>query len=534
MNRSALIVALLTAALLASGCAAPAEQAAEADAEVYAMLDERRAELFEQPAGFTIEPSAERLRARLLATPGTLAEPVSIVECLEIAASNSRDYQERKERLYRAALDLTLERWRFSTRFTLDGSVGVTGNGQDSNTASADADLGMDRLLGTGARIVGGIGSSLFRAISTGDGWDALTDLSLSITQPLLRGAAREIVLEPLTQSERDVVYEVRTFERYRRTFAVDITNEYFGILLTLDSIANEEENLRTLRFLQERNQAHADAGKLSSIQLDQASQDLLSSENRLLELYARFATQLDSFKLRLGLPPEADLTLDPDEFSRLRELDGSDLDALPVDSLDEIALLRRLDYLNTAEAVEDAGRRARIAEDALRIGLDVGVGVGASSLEGRPVSFRDGSIPWSARLDWDLPIDDLPDRNAYRSALLGLQSAMRSEESLRDAVVSDLRDDLRQALSLRERIKVQQRAVELARRRVESVDLNFQAGRAQTRDLLEAQRSLLSAQNAASSALRDFSISRLRLYSDLELLDVGPEGILILPVPTP
>ena len=524
----------LAATLLAVGCAAPAEYASEADAEVYALLDERRAELFDRPAGFTVEPAAERLRARLLLQPDALVEAIGIVECLEIAAANSRDYQDRKERLYRAALDLTLERWRFSTRFTLDGSAGVTGNGEDANNATVDADLGMNRLLGSGARIVAGIGSSLFRAISTGDGWDALSELSLSVTQPLLRGAAREVVLEPLTQAERDLVYEVRSFERFRRTFAVDVTNDYFGIILTLDSIANEEENLKNLRFLQARNEAHANAGKLSSIQLDQASQDLLSSEGRLLELYARFGTQLDNFKVRLGLPPEAALTLDPAEFDNLRVLDGSDLDALPVDSLDSIALSRRLDYLNTAEASEDAERRARISADALSAGLDLTVGLGASSVEGRPAAFRDGSLPWSARLDWDLPIDNLDDRNAYRSALLSLQSALRAEESLRDAVVSDLRDDLRQAQSTRERFKVQQRAVELARRRVESVELNFKAGRAQTRDLLEAQRSLLSAQNAASSALRDFGISRLRLYSDLALTEVSTDGIEILPIPAP
>jgi len=534
MSRVAVLGWAILAALAAAGCAAPAEQAAAADAEVYALLDERRAELFDRPAGFTVEPAAERLRAKLLLAPESLTEAISLVSCLEIAAGNSRDYQDRKERLYRAALDLTLERWRFSNRFSLDGTVGVTGNGSDSSTATADANLGMERLLGTGARIVAGIGSSLFRAISTGDGWDALSELSLSVTQPLLSGAAREVVMEPLTQAERDLVYEVRSFERFRRTFAVDVTNDYFGIILTLDSIANEEENLVNLRYLQKRNEAHAKAGKLSSIQLDQASQDLLSSEGRLLELYARFGTQLDNFKIRLGLPPEVGFTLDPAEFDRLRGLDGNDLDSLPVEDLDEIALARRLDYLNTAEAVEDAARRARIAADALRAGLDLTLGLGGTSEEGRPASFRDGSLPWSASLGWNLPIDDLPDRNAYRSSLLALQSAIRAEESLRDAVVSDLRDDLRQAQSTRERYKVQQLAIELARRRVDSVQMNLDAGRAQTRDLLEAQRSLLSAQNAASSALRDFGISRLRLYSDLELIEVGPDGIVILPTPAP
>jgi outer membrane protein TolC len=520
--KRALPVLLLTAA----ACSTPEEYATAADREVYELLDARRSELFNDAAGFRVEPAADRLRVRLLEQPDALVEPVSLVECLEIAADNNRDYQQRKERLYRAALSLTLERWRFSTNFTLDGSVGIDGVGDDAATASADADLGMSRLLGTGANIVGSIGASLFRVISTGDGWDALSDLTLSVTQPLLRGAAREVVMEPLTQSERDLIYEVRNYERFRRTFAVDVANDYYAILVTLDQIANEEANLIGVRLIEALSNARTDAGRLSPIQRDQARQDVLTSETSLLQLQARFGQQLDSFKLSLGLPPEAGLLLDPSELVNLRDLDGTDIELLDSDDLTVGALARRLDYINTAEAVIDAERRARIAADALRAGLDIEATIGSTSEEGHPISYRSGVTPWSLGIGWDLPIDNLPDRNAYRSALLDLQSAMRTEENSRDTVLSGLRDDLRQATNARERHEVQLTAVLLAERRVQSTQLNFDAGRVETRDLLDARRSLLSAQNSATSALRDFAISRLRLYNDLELLEVSPEGI--------
>lgn len=519
---------------LAGACATPEEHAANADQEVYALLDARRSELFSDPAGFRVEPEADRLRTTLMSQPDTLAEPLSLMECLEIAASNSREYQLRKERLYRAALDLTFERWQFSTKLTLDGSAGIDGIGDDSATASTDANLGVSRLFGSGGRIIGNIGASLFRVISSGDGWDALSDLSLSVTQPLLRGAAREVVLEPLTQTERDLVYEVRNYERFRRTFAVDVADDYFGLLVTLDQIANEEENLEGVRFLANFSKARADAGRLSPIQRDQAAQDVLTSESSLLQLRARYGQQLDAFKLSLGLPPEAGLTLEPAEFDLLRALDGADLADLDSDQLAPGALARRLDYLNTAEAVMDADRRTRIAADALRAGLDLEGSLGATSAEGQPLSFGGDRTPWSLGVSWDLPIDDLPDRNSYRSALLDLQASLRAEEDARDRLVSTLRDDLRQANNALARYRIQARAVELAQRRVASAELNFQAGRAQTRDLLEARRSLLSAQNALTAALRDFAISRLRLYTDLELLDVTQDGIEILDLPTP
>ena len=47
-----------------------------------------------------------------------------------------------------------------------------------------------------------------------------VADVRFSVTQPLLRGSGSRIVYEPLTQAERDLIYEVRSFERYRRSFA--------------------------------------------------------------------------------------------------------------------------------------------------------------------------------------------------------------------------------------------------------------------------------------------------------------------------
>ena len=55
--------------------------------------------------------------------------------------------------------------------------------------------------------------------------WGLNVDTSVSI--PLLRGSGRHIVIEPLTQAERDVIYELWEFDRYKRTFAVNIATSY-------------------------------------------------------------------------------------------------------------------------------------------------------------------------------------------------------------------------------------------------------------------------------------------------------------------
>ena len=51
-------------------------------------------------------------------------------------------------------------------------------------------------------------------------------------------------------------------------------------------------------------------------------------------------------------------------------------------------------------------------------------------------------------------------------------------------------------------------------------------AGRVQSRDLLDAQDSLLSAQNATTSTLVDYMNALLNFYRDTEILQIKPDGL--------
>jgi outer membrane protein TolC len=64
----------------------------------------------------------------------------------------------------------------------------------------------------------------------------------------------------------------------------------------------------------------------------------------------------------------------------------------------------------------------------------------------------------------------------------------------------------------------------------VESAKLNLAAGRAETRDLLDAQASLVSAENNTTSSLIQFNLARFDLHLELETLRVDEGGIHVRP----
>lgn len=538
-GRSRRVVALSVAVLVATGCKSSGDHREDADREVYELVESRRAKLSLGDRHFSIEPSPTSLRQRILRGEASGAEAITLVQALEIAAENSREYQDEKERLYLAALDLTLERWNFALQKggTLSAAVDDTdretgtATGDEAQTASAGANFSLSKLLGTGALIVGDIGLNLVRDLTSSDSWNPVGDVGLTITQPLLRGFGSLVVKEPLTQAERDLVYAVRSFERFRRTFAFDVAQRYYEQLQRLDAVENQETNFENLKKLSERNAELAKAGRLSDIEAGQARQNELRSGNQLLEAREQLERNNDEFKIFLGLPTQAPLVLDPNELVALAQQDLREI-ALDENFATAFALDHRLDHLNVVDQQADAERHALVAEDALRAGLLLTAKYDNRSPSGRPAHLSNDDSVWSLTAALDLPIERLPERNVYRATLIDRDAAVRTAELSGDRIRADLRDSLRLIRTRREGWEIQLAAVALAERRIESTELSLEAGRASTRDLLEAQESLLAAQNAATSALIDYTLAKLGLYLDMELLRVDENGIAVDELP--
>jgi len=519
----------LLLAFLTPGCRSADGWQEQADHDVYSLVRSRRAKLGIGDGSFSIEPPPGSLRERLLRGEEADLPPLTLVQCLEIAAENSRDYRTRREVLYLAALDLTLERWNFGVKTT--GVLGATlaGTPDDAETVSGSADFAFSKILGTGARVLGNIGLDLGRSLTTSDDWDPVATIGLAITQPLMRGSGELVTLEPLTQAERELVYAVRSFERFRRTFAYDVASRYYVLLALQDRVANQEQNFENLQKLSDRNAALEEAGRMDDVQAGQARQDELRSRNDLLQERARFEAQKDEFKLFLGLPPQIDLAYDAAELGRLAEQDLTPID-VEEERAAEIALTRRLDHRNVLDQDEDSTRHVLVAEDALQAGLALGGTWVQPSEVGNPGHFNFQDSSWTLTAALDLPIDRMQERNAYRASLIASEVTRRAVELSTDSIRAELREELRETRTRLESWRIQQNAVELAERRIESTDLKLQAGRALTRDLLDAQESLLDARNGASTALVDYTLSRLALFRDLELMVVDAEGIHVDP----
>ncbi len=134
----------------------------------------------------------------------------------------------------------------------------------------------------------------------------------------------------------------------------------------------------------------------------------------------------------------------------------------------------------------------------------------------------------YTAGLLLDLPLERTAERNTYRESLISLERTVRSVQELEDDIKFSVRNDLRNLLQARESTKIQAQAVKVAQRRVASTKMFLEAERegVQIRDVLEAEESLVSAQNDLTSALVNYRVAELELQLDMDVLEVSEKGL--------
>ncbi|MHC4926377.1 MAG: TolC family protein [Planctomycetota bacterium] len=518
-------VAVAAGALILSGCKTPEEFKQDADEEVYSILDEKWQSQHGFKANYRVSDVAAEPNDLIFDPNWIPSGPLTLPQAVAIATANNRDYKSRKESLYTTTLTLTLARHGYVTRWfgSIDGRYQRNG---DDEFVSSDGNLGFNRLFADGTQISAGIAADWLRYL-TGDPDTSLGSvLTASFRHPLLRGSTREVVQENLTQSERNVLYQIRSFSRYRKQFVVTIVSGYLRTLQSRDSVTNAENNYESLKSAYDEAALRAKGGKLPPLEADQTKQRLLQAEDNLARAQRSYQQALDSFKLLLAIPVDNEIELDSGVLEQISQMQISE-PAFNVADAVETALQTRMDLATSYDQVDDARRKIDISADALRAQLDL---VGSLNVDSTPdteigkLRFEDGAYGIGAELD--LPLDKKSERNAYRRTLLSLLESQRDYERSVDEVKLEVRNDYNSLIEASRRYEIQKMSLKLARERVNSTSMLLQAGRVQSRELLDSQDDLLSAQNDRTSTLVDYMIAKLNFYRDIGILQVKPDGL--------
>ncbi|MCC9603969.1 hypothetical protein LOC67_25740 [Stieleria sp. JC731] len=301
---------------------------------------------------------------------------------VQLALLHSPDYQQQIEQLYLSALDVSSERFRFDTQFFANSGATFNASGSGSSSIGLDRDLTMNRAFATGSQLVVGLANEIVWTLNGPNAQSANTLLDFTFLQPFLLNAGRDVVMERLTLSERRLLSNVRAFERYRRSFYLNITigrntestvsrsggvfgvglqgfsgvgsgfgglgggggvsgggfagaqaGGFLGLLQTQVQIRNQQENIarlsETLLVLENTlvellTTIPDDPQEIVSQRLQVAQQrsELLQRQTVLVGDQRDFQASLDSFLTDLGLPPYICVRLEDPYLQRFELID--------------------------------------------------------------------------------------------------------------------------------------------------------------------------------------------------------------------
>jgi hypothetical protein len=334
---------------------------------------------------------------------GSRVYKISMQQAWVLALMNARFYQFNLENVYLAALPVTLQRFSFEPQFyaglgqvtpvpqTQGAGPGasfpptpgvVAGSGVNFNYATRYGPngqisalnlgtvAGFGKLFSSGGQLLMGFANEVaFNFLNKNPAQPTvISALPISFVQPLLRNGGRAVVLEPLTQAERNLLYAVRTFALFRQQFFVVTmtggqiqnfgagfnlqgfsapgnTDPTVGFLPVVFNLVEVEVDRRNLFFLESLAKLYSEliqgeASGLSRLQVDQVMQSLISGRQSLFNDKITYRTQLDQFRMQLSLPPDTPIIIDMslaqpfydvfDAVDKWQRRPDRDLDELP------------------------------------------------------------------------------------------------------------------------------------------------------------------------------------------------------------
>jgi len=550
-------VAFVLLAMVFAGCTTKYYRQS-ADRSGYAAIKGKTPLVYNSDPSFTIEQTntvsldAYTLSTNVVDFLGAEGEKernarvLTLDEALAIGVKTSRTYQSRKEQLYLSALSLTLIRHQFAPLFSASGNVNyevqteravtigideLTGqpkpifsdNLVEEHRVTGSGDISASWLIRDVGRITTAFTVDAVRLITGDRSLTTSSQISATFVRPLLRNAGFKQEIETLIQAERQLLYDLRDFTRFRKDFTVQLATSYYGVLGNRDAVGNSFLNLQSSTKNAERSRALAQEGRITQSDLGRLEQQELSTESAWINAVRNYQQSLDNFKLQLGLHVNERIILDDSELSKLQiEHPG-----LQVEDSIQVALAARLDYLNAKDELGDAERKVELAANFLKPQVDLTANV---SINNNP-NDKNWSLPdpgryrWSAGAIVDPGLDRVAERNAYRSSLITRDRAARAITEQEDEIRLQVRDSWRTLDQAKRNYEISEIGVRLAERRVEEQNLLAELGRAKAQDQVDAQNDLISSKNQRTQALVTHTIARLQFWNNLGILYVKENG---------
>lgn len=318
------------------------------------------------------------------------------------------------------------------------------------------------------------------------------SDVVLSVTQPLLRGAGTAYNRATIERSKLGVEIARLDFKGSVLQVVRDTEAAYFNLVFAREELAVKKHSLALAERLYEENKTRKLTGVATDLDVLSAEVGIATARNGVLVAEQGVRNREDALLDLIG-QFEFDTTLGTVSLTAFDE---------PSPSFDlsyKLARENQPAYLATRAEIKQFQISAEAAKSAARPSLNLGGAVGYGGVGHSYGSAIDRTTEgdahnWQLDLSVSVPWGLHADRARYRSAMASLHQVEARLRQLDQSLLVEVRTAVRAVETNRESVEINHKATELATRQYELELARFKAGLSTSRQVLQIQDDLESA----------------------------------------
>jgi outer membrane protein TolC len=457
---------------------------------------------------------------RPVCTPRTYdGSRLTLDDAVRLAFANNTRLVRRREEIRLAALGVAVTRHDYEPQFYGTVSSGFSQNFNSQNSqnrssmqASLPQSVGVTQKLPLGGSLsiyAGGQGSQF-----ENQPWLYTPTASISVTQPLLRGAGFGYNYEKLFGAKRSLIYNLRAFKLEQEDFEIGIVSEFLSLINLQQQVRNLAEKVAGYDQLYLGAQALYSHNWTAEIDFLRVAQEKLQAENELGESRTQFQTRLETFKLALNIPADAKLEL-AEFFPDYEKLE------IDPDKAVSRALASRVDLKTAREVVEDATRHKGMAKQDML--PDLSLNLSAFTTRSDVLSNLGATTEnFSTYFSLSLPFDRTVERyRLFNAAQISILS-QRELDCTRQLIAIDVKNQISRIHQCEDAIGIMDVMIKSETKRHELALYGYNKGLVSNREVIDAFNSLIAVSNQRLNLLAQHFVNRLQLQRNLGEFDIN------------
>ncbi len=352
--------------------------------------------------------------------------------------------------------------------------------------------------------------------------------VSLTYTQPLLRGAWREYATAVQRESELVWRQQIEKERQARQQLLRDVSNAYWDLVAARDTLDVKLSGVELAKAQVDQEQKRLDAGVGTRLDVLQAETQVATREQERLLADVQMRSAADKLKALLfpgkdrdrwetALLPRTPL---PEEVSTESTPAWSNVLDVALDNRSELRQQRlAIDIMALRHDLRRSDKRPR---------LDLELGASSEGFSGKSGTAFDDSLSYtnptfSALVNFSVPIGNTQGRWALEAAWLALRKSRLDYDQLESQIAAEVREAVRQVLYQAESVRAARKSIELAKKQLEAEEARRKVEISTNFQVLKFQQDLVAALSSERAARASFAKALVALEHAQGLLGDRP-----------